>query len=72
MKFAVLLLGAEAACALSFGHVSAGARGTSRPAALSSLSMVATDYESEAAAAQQGNNAFLNEDLMKRAIDGPG
>jgi len=65
MKLAVLLLGAEAS-ALSLG----GLRAAPRPAA--AVSMIAPDYVSDSAAAQQGNNAFLNEDLMERAINGPG
>lgn len=35
------------------------------------ISMVET-FTSEGAKTQVGNNAFLNEDLMKRAIEGPG
>ena len=64
-KLTLLLLGAEAVSSFSIGTPL-----RTMPARTASPAMV--DYVSDSAAAQQGNNAFLNENLMERAINGPG
>jgi len=65
MKVALLLLGADVAVSLSVGSPRTAPHHRAAPIAM-------VEYASDQAAAQQGNNAFLNEDLMERAINGPG
>lgn len=56
---------------LAVGHAAPSTRSAMTAARLPAISMVET-FTSEGAKTQVGNNAFLNEDLMGRAINGPG
>ena len=56
---------------LAIGHAVPSTRSPMAAARLPALSMVET-FTSEGAKTQVGNDAFLNEDLMGRAIKGPG
>jgi len=56
---------------LAVGHAVPSTRSPMAAARLPALSMVET-FTSEGAKTQVGNDAFLNEDLMGRAIKGPG
>jgi len=56
---------------LAVGHAVPSTRSPMAAARLPALSMVET-FTSEGAQKQVGNDAFLNEDLMGRAIKGPG
>lgn len=56
---------------LAVGHAVPSTRSPMTAARLPAISMVET-FTSEGAKTQVGNDAFLNEDLMGRAIKGPG